>query len=158
MPKTCFKCGKSKPLSEFYLHCMMADGHLNKCKACAKRDVKENYKKDPNARRLYEQARAQDPTRRANQLRYNSNRAKAFPGARRANTAVGNAIRSGKLVPDFCEVCGHHRVQAHHDDYRRPLAVRWLCFKHHKEHHGQVAFGIGDRFTRDVRKYRKQPC
>lgn len=27
--------------------------------------------------------------------------------------------------------------QAHHEDYARPLDVRWLCFKHHRETHGQ---------------------
>jgi hypothetical protein len=34
-------------------------------------------------------------------------------------------------------VCGEPEAQAHHDDYAKPLDVRWLCNKHHREHHGE---------------------
>jgi hypothetical protein len=43
--KKCFKCENILPISEFYKHKKMTDGHLNKCKICTKKDVKENEKK-----------------------------------------------------------------------------------------------------------------
>jgi len=35
--------------------------------------------------------------------------------------------RRGKLIPQPCELCGTLKAEKHHDDYSRPLDVRWLC-------------------------------
>jgi hypothetical protein len=43
MEKTCFRCGVLQPLTEFYKHKGMADGHLNKCKTCTKGDSNKTF-------------------------------------------------------------------------------------------------------------------
>jgi len=60
------------------------------------------------------------------------------PEKTRAHWAVGNALRSGTLIKCPCEVCGDENSQAHHEDYSRPLEVRWFCDHHHKDHEGRL--------------------
>lgn len=54
-----------------------------------------------------------------------------------ARSVLKMALRRGTLWRKPCEVCSHYETQAHHDDYDKPLEVRWLCEKHHLKHHGK---------------------
>lgn len=54
-------------------------------------------------------------------------------GAISANRKVQRAVKSGKLVRLPCEICGDLITEAHHDDYNKPFAVRWLCKRHHNQ-------------------------
>lgn len=47
-------------------------------------------------------------------------------------------IQRGLLIPYPCEICGLKKVEAHHDDYRKPYCVRWLCRKHHVNYHKEI--------------------
>jgi hypothetical protein len=55
-------------------------------------------------------------------------------GRYRVYHKVLTAKRNGTLKVQPCEKCGK-KAQAHHDDYSKPLDVRWLCPVHHAEHH-----------------------
>jgi len=135
--KWCFKCGLAKPRSEFYRHSRMADGHLGKCKACTKLDVRRHYRETLPARKAYERKRTQQKARRAMQRRYSVERRQRDPKKYAARSAVSNALRDGRLTKQPCK-CGETKVQAHHHDYSKPLDVEWLCFRcHRNERHGQ---------------------
>jgi hypothetical protein len=56
-----------------------------------------------------------------------------FRSAARRKTRT--ALESGVLVRLSCEVCGNSATDAHHEDYSRPLDVKWLCRRHHRERH-----------------------
>ena len=113
--KTCFKCGRTLPITEFYTHPQMLDGHLNKCKECTKRDVAERKKNSPES----------DFETRLKTCRKN-------PTHKNAYYVVAAAVRAGKIVkPSVCSGCGcpdtEQRMEAHHHDYSKPLDVIWLC-------------------------------
>lgn len=42
-------------------------------------------------------------------------------------------LQRGKLTKQTCEVCGNPKVRMRHDDYSKPLQVRWLCDEHHSK-------------------------
>lgn len=158
MEKKCFKCGRVRPLSDFYKHKQMADGHVNKCKACNKSDVRNNYKENKPHYQEYERCRAILPHRVKARKDYSKTDAGKDAGSRSKNNwnrrnpikrmaacIVGNAVRDGKILkPNTCESCKSkpNRLHGHHDDYAFPLVVRWLCPSCHNKWHKENGEGL----------------
>jgi len=131
--KICKDCKKRKKVSQFY-------GVQGECKECTKKKVKERYN-DPLFKEkiiAYERKRFNDPHRKEMIKLYAKKRKENHPNKLKANRLVNNLIRDGKINRLPCEVCGDLKSQAHHPDYRRPLFVKWLCFKHHRELHKKL--------------------
>jgi hypothetical protein len=118
----------------------MKDGHLNFCKECVKWRVADHRQQRIDLIRAYDRERAKLPHRRqhlgAVRALYLSD-----PLKRVCKNAVSNAIRDGKLArPSSCSKCGAScKPEAHHDDYTKPLDVRWLCVPCHRRHHTELA-------------------
>jgi len=136
--KVCFKCKTEKPLTEFYKHSAMADGHLNKCKQCTKSDSNKHRAENLERIREYDKRRAKLPERK----RHNSvvNKAWRAEDVRRtrAHNAVSRAIVKGILERRPCCRCGSEKALAHHEDYDKPLDVMWLCQPCHKQRHKEL--------------------
>lgn len=60
----------------------------------------------------------------------------------KAHYMVKRAIELGELKRLPCEVCGNENSQGHHDDYDKPLDVRWLCPKHHFRRHVELGWNL----------------
>lgn len=136
--KVCFKCNTSKPLDHFYRHPSMKDGHLNKCKSCTRKDVRQYRASNIDRVRKYDRDRANLPHRVALITKMLEGYKERHPDRRYAHSAVANALRDGRLEKLPCWVCGETMVEAHHPDYSSPLDVIWLCIPHHRQTHGML--------------------
>jgi len=139
--KKCFKCNTVKPLADFYAHPRMADGHLNKCKECNKKDVTENRNKNIERIRAYDRERGKNKER----IKQAAEVSKAWKNEdkrrSKCHNAVSRAIKSGLLVKIPCIRCGNEKSLAHHEDYDKPLDVMWLCQPCHKKRHKEILLG-----------------
>ncbi len=52
-----------------------------------------------------------------------------------AQNLLQRAVKLGHIKKLPCEVCGNPKSVGHHDNYYKPLKVRWLCHVHHSSLH-----------------------
>lgn len=136
---TCKKCLETKQHSEFKRNWRVEGGIYPVCKACESKRRKAFYM--ANRERLAADAKEyrKTPAGKAAHKKAVYNYADKVD---RAGTKVGSAIRRGDLIkPDECSVCGSKppsgEIHAHHDDYSKPLDVRWVCRACHMAIHNK---------------------
>lgn len=145
--KKCFKCNELKSLTSFYKHPQMLDGHVNKCKDCNKRDVRENRFIKVDYYRAYDRARGSRMTLEK-QIKWRKENLAKY----QTKVLISNLIRSKKLIKQPCEECGvNEYMHAHHEDYLRPFEIKWLCAAHHSQWHKKN--GEGKNGKLDLRDY-----
>ena len=152
--KRCRKCSQTKPYSLFHKNKSTKDGYGWWCKDCSKiegrkyylankdkyRELTRKWRKNNKERTLELNTRSVSKcieTRRA----YGRNYKNKYPKKYKCRMTTHSAIENGSLIrPDICSVCcGTDKyIQAHHDNYDRPLEVVWLCNSCHNELHKQL--------------------
>jgi hypothetical protein len=103
------------------------DQYCNKCRALMKRERYALNKSNPEFMRLQRKKEAK---------KFQENELARLK--KNCREATHRFINNGKLIKGTCEVCGKNETEAHHDDYMKPLDVRWLCKIHHADHHKSI--------------------
>lgn len=160
--RLCKTCGIEKALDDFPVYkAKGTSGHRHQCRKCwnARWNVivashnSRYYHENTNGYRDRQKARTAKMHLKSRKKHQDRNRtyAKNHPEKIAAKVAVMIAVRSGKLTPLPCRVCGE-KAQAHHDDYSLPLAVIWLCPLHHGERHRLLnRYGDPSEWPEDLR-------
>ena len=125
--KVCFKCGRLLPLEAFYSHPQTADGHLNKCKECTKKDVHAKYMENIEDQDFIERERKRG---RAKWERLYKGK-KHTPAHSERKTRSFLERRYGKFPEG---------VELHHWNYNYPHKVFVLSRRHHARLHKLIQF------------------
>lgn len=134
--RICNICKKEKNLSEFFSDSSRSKGRSYRCKDCERIWRREKRQRNieiykARDRRYLKNHRMEILSRR--KTWYLKNKVKIS-----AHLKVRNALFKGVLKRLPCDICGSEQVDAHHEDYSKPLEIRWLCRKHHMRHHSSV--------------------
>lgn len=151
--RKCNCCGLEKSVTEFY-KLSGKEGYRSHCKECfssrskrynsldttkEKRRIIDSRYRESNRERVNESSRRYRASHKAERNLREAERRRQNREKTKAHNAVHYELEMGRLVKGVCEVCGCVKVEAHHDDYDKPLEVRWLCKEHHEKlHHGTL--------------------
>lgn len=143
--KHCYNCQQVKPLTDFYhfkgkpktpckkcrtiLSLQWAQKNPEKRKANWQRSA--SVRRDDHREQSLNYVQRHPERRRESVKKYNDNNKEK----RRARSRVAYALQIGTLKRLPCVKCGAVKSQAHHEDYSKPLLVRWLCAKCHGLEH-----------------------
>lgn len=106
----CSGCKKKKSKKYFHINSTKPDGLNDRCKECQR--IHEKILR-PNRGEYFKQYAIENKHKL------------------RARFKLQYAVRKGVITKMPCEICGKKKVEAHHEDYSKPLEVRWLCRIHH---------------------------
>ena len=155
--KICTKCKIGKGLSEFYKHKITKDGFEHRCKACVKTyrviniekiKKRESLHRIVNKERLSASCKAYKESHKEELKAYNASYRETaaykltqektiakYPNAKKSRQYYSDH-KYKIAIPDQCSECPSIiRVEAHHDDYNKPLDVRFLCKQCHTDWH-----------------------
>lgn len=156
--KLCSHCKLDKTLDNFF-PIKGRPGHYSSwCRECLKwnsqryassergKQVMADYRKSEARRQVLLKYNVSDKRQAVQQRYYLTGKPKEYQERKKqtdpqhklkkASEAKARAARiKGIIVALPCEFSGtgdcHGRIEMHHDDYSKPLDIRWVCARHH---------------------------
>lgn len=142
--KTCTKCNVIKTVDSFHKNFSNRSGgyHLRSfCIPCSNVYHRKYKKKWSDKNKEYYQLWREEnketiieymkkwKLNNKEKVRESRKRYKPDPVKTKARQIVSHEIRMGRIVrPEKCSECENETlIEAHHEDYSKPLSVDWLC-------------------------------
>ena len=133
--KKCANCKKTKKISMFPKDKQQASGLKSYCKKCSQLLSKNYYYNHLEKSRLTKKKYSHSK-RGLKILGLIAKRMiKKYPEKYIARYRLNNAIAIGRIKKLPCEKCNNLETEGHHEDYSKPLEVKWFCNYHHKKIH-----------------------
>lgn len=138
--KICEKCGASEKEASFKSKKDTPERHLDFCVPCRAKQRRLEYQKGKGKSAHLKASKKYANSKKGKQSK--SRWREKNPNKLYSHGVVAYRVKTGELVKQPCEFCGSLNVHAHHDDYSKPLEVRWLCPLHHKQWHDENGEGL----------------
>lgn len=129
----CRKCKKDKPEDQFNFFNKEKGTRQTMCRECFSEYNRERYRSNPEKYKADVKKYREENTEACFETRLKVwKKNKTLYNARKLTEA---ALASGKIKrPETCQVCGkapEKRIEAHHENYDKPLDIIWCCTKCH---------------------------
>lgn len=114
----CSACHECRPLTDFNRSTRRPSGHQSYCRRCSRQKGREY-----SAVHRSSPAHCQAEVERQNRRYWLS---LGYRFKKIARTRAQRALSRGQIQREPCR-CGNPEAEMHHEDYAKPLEVRWLC-------------------------------
>lgn len=135
----CKTCGEVRPLLMYHRKPSNSNGHMKECKFCANAATRARNRAGygPDQKRS---KRLQTIKRRESgkTSEHSKRMYQKYPEKSKARAILNHTLKKGEVVKLPCYVCGVTKVEAHHQDYNKPLEVIWVCRLHHNKIHREI--------------------
>lgn len=148
----CGTCRKVKPLESFPINKVNTNhfGRSYRCRECGNASQRKSYLRHAVKRLAYQKKWRKEHPEFVSKWRREKYLKHRFKHD--AVMKLNYAVKNGLVIKEPCRVCGDKKSQGHHEDYRKPLSVIWLCDYHHREIHGRI---VRTKYTPKKRRGRK---